>query len=112
MSQTVLKKDVANILRQVSVENGFRFNMPNGTSTNVTAFSLEDFAEKLKSVSADSILYHYPRGDFQAWIKDMLGDQELSNRLCFIKTGISGESLRKEVGKIVRKRIAELKNQS
>jgi hypothetical protein len=63
-------------------------------------------------VSADLILYHYPRGDFQAWIRDTLGDQEFSNRLCFIKTGLSGESLRKEAGKMVRKRIAELKSPS
>jgi hypothetical protein len=111
MSQVTLKKDAAKILRTVPMEEGFHFNMPNGTSTNVTATSLQDFAEKLKDVNADSIMYHYPRGDFQAWIKDTLGDRKLSNRLCFIETGIPVETLRKQVGKIVQKRIGELKHQ-
>lgn len=110
MNQLVSKQEAERILRTVPVENGFRFTFPNGTSTSLTATGLKDFAEKLKVVNADSIMYHYSRGDFQAWITGTLGDQELSNRMCFIKTGLSSESLRREVGKMVQKRIAELKS--
>ena len=68
-----------------------------------------DFLEKLKVVDVNSILFHYPRGDFQKWIENTLGEKELANRLCFIKTGLSGEKLRKQLLKIVKKRVDEIR---
>ncbi len=75
----------------------------------MTANSVEDFADKLDGVDAISIEFHYPRGDFQAWIRDVLGDVELAEKLCFIERNLPGETLRKEILRIVQKRIAELK---
>ena len=109
MSQKLSKTEALRILRVVPFENGFHFYMANGVYTKVTATSLEDFSQKLDGVDAASISFHYPRGDFQAWIKNTLGDQELANSLCFVKAGISEESLRRELLKILQKRITELK---
>jgi hypothetical protein len=109
MNKTLTKMDASKILATVPFEKGFHFYTANGAYIKVTAISLEDFVNKLDTVDADSIAFHYPRGDFQAWIGSTLGDQELSNRLCFIKTEISEENLRKELIKILRNRIAELK---
>ena len=77
--------------------------------TKIEAMSLEDFADKLDGIDASSILFHYPRGDFQAWIKNSIGDSELADKMCFIPRGISGESLRQELLKMVQKRVSELK---
>ena len=97
------------ILRNVPFETGFHFTTKNGVYTGITAVSLHDFALKLQTIDADSILFHYPRGDFQKWIQNTLGDEELANRMCFIQTNLSGEKLRSQLLKIVQKRISELK---
>ena len=99
----------AGILRNVPFETGFHFTNGNGVYTGITAVSLPDFALKLQTIEADSILFHYPRGDFQKWIQNTLGDEELANRMCFIQTNLSGEKLRSQLLKIVQKRITELK---
>ena len=109
MGQELLKPNASKILASVQFEQGFHFTTKNGVYMGLTATSLTDFASKLETVDVDSILFHYPRGDFQKWIEDTLGDTELANRLCFVKTNLSGEQLRKELVKIVQKRLNELK---
>ncbi len=104
MKQEIIKPSDA-----VKFENGFHFTTKNGVYTGITAVGLTDFASKLETVDVDSILFHYPRGDFQKWIEETLGDRELANRMCFVKIELSGEKLRKELLKIVKQRINELK---
>jgi hypothetical protein len=112
MVQDLSKKEKSNRLVSVPFDNGFHFKTENGLYTGLTATSMMDFVEKLRVVDINSILFHYPRGDFQKWVEDTLGDKELSNRLCFVKTGLSGESLRKKLLKITQKRTNELKQES
>ncbi len=93
------------ILGVVPFEHGFHFSTQQGAYTGTTATSLADFAQKLETIDVESILFHYPRGDFQKWIEETLGDKELANRMCFVKTNLSGEDLRKQLLKLVQKRI-------
>ena len=109
MSKSLIKPDSSKILSVVPSENAFFFCTAEGVYTKITAISLEDFADKLDGVDASSILFHYPRGDFQAWIRDIVGDRVLADKICFIQQGISGEKLRQELLKIVQTRISELK---
>jgi len=109
MSQEILGPNASKILASVQFEHGFHFTTKDGVYTGLTAISLAEFASKIEIVDVDSILFHYPRGDFQKWIEDTLGDTELANRLCFVKTNLSGEQLRKELLKIIKKRLIELK---
>ncbi len=102
MSQLSLK---SKILGTVQFEHGFHFFTEKEGYTGVTATSLADFAQKIETIDVNSILYHYPRDDFQKWIEDTLGDKELANKMCFIKTNIPGEDLRKQLMKLVQKRI-------
>ncbi len=97
------------ILSKVPQGKEFLFCTTEGMYTKVSANSLEDFADKLDGVDSISISFHYPRGDFQAWIKDVIGDNTLADRMCFIRRDISGEELRQELKKIISKRIKELK---
>jgi Family of unknown function (DUF5752) len=108
MSKTLTKPDASKILSAVPQENAFRFCTAEGGCTQISAISLEDFAEKLDEIDAIYILFHYPRGDFQAWIKNSVGDRELADKMCFIQRGISGDELRQELLKIVKTRISEL----
>ena len=109
MSKILSKSEGSKILSNVPQENVFHFCTAEGVYTKISAFSLEDFADKLAGIDETAILFHYPRGDFQAWIRDNLGDRELADKMCFIKRGISGEALRQELLNMVQTRISELK---
>jgi hypothetical protein len=109
MSKNLTNQDASNILSNVPEEKAFFFCTSEGVYTKVSAISLEDFAAKLNDIVDSSILFHYPRGDFQAWIRDTLKDNVLAGRMCFIQRQISGEQLRQELLKIVQTRISELK---
>ena len=109
MSKNFVKPDASKILSTVAPENAFYFFTSEGVYTGIFANSLQDFADKLDRTDESSILFHYPRGDFQAWIRDTVGDRELSDKMCFIQRGISGPQLRQELLKMVQTRISELK---
>ena len=74
----------------------------------MTAVSLADFAEKLQKIEINSVLFHFPRGDFQSWIKNTLGDEELAHRIYKIKSNLVAENLRKQLEKLVNRRIIQL----
>ena len=108
MSKTLAKIDSKKILAVVSEDRGFHFCFADQVYTMVTASSLSDFVEKLDGIDDRSVLFHYPRGDFQAWIREVIGDNELANRMCFIAPNLPGEKLRKELQTMVQQRIKEL----
>ncbi len=109
MSKTDSKKAISSkILAKVGQDRGFHFCFADQNYSMVTATSLTDFVEKLNGIDDRAILFHYPRGDFQAWIRDVLEDNELADRLCFIKPNLPGDELRKELLKMVQQRIKEL----
>jgi hypothetical protein len=102
------KTNSSKILAVVGQDRGFHFCFADQNYSMVTATSLSDFVEKLNGIDDKAILFHYPRGDFQAWIREVLGDNELANRMCFITPNLPGEKLRKELLRIVQQRIKEL----
>ena len=110
MSKALTNQDASNILSNVPEEKAFFFCTAEGVYTKVSAISLEDFAAKFNGIDDSSILFHYPRGDFQAWIRDTVKDNVLAGRMCFIERNISGEKLRQELLKMVQTRISELKD--
>ena len=112
MSQNLSKADAPSILRTVSFEQGFHFTTEKGGYIGITATSISDFLMKLETVDVDSVLFHYPRGDFQKWIQDILGDKELANRMCLTQPNSSAEKLRNQLLQIVRKRLSELQKQT
>jgi hypothetical protein len=73
--------------------------------TGITANSLVEFAEKLKTVPIESVMFHFQRQDFQKWFKNTIGDEELAKRVDQIKA--QNENLRKDLSQTVQKRIVE-----
>ena len=96
------------ILRPVPYEKGFHFFMTDGHYTGETALSLCGFLKDLRNVDAQSIRYHFERGDFQKWIRITLGDTELSDRLDKVDKKMPPESLATILAAVVQKRISEL----
>ncbi len=98
-------------LSSVQHEKGFHFFTEIGNYTGVTAISLDEFARKLDTVPVESVMFHFQRQDYQRWLIDVIGDNELAKRIDEIKEteGTSGESLRKVLSQTVQGAIENLK---
>jgi alpha-amylase len=80
-------RDVAMELRCLPPEKAFRFHSP-AVYTGFTAYSLDDFGKMLNYVPSDSVAYHIERGDFAAWIGDVLLDGGLAEQVKECKSRI------------------------
>jgi len=103
------KSPYSKILNIVPYAQGFHFCTANGNSTGVTAIGLVDFAEKLKTIDIGSIDFHFRCGDFQKWVRDILGDGDLAEKISQTEKGLCGEDLRTELLETINSRIAHLK---
>jgi len=87
-------------------------DMISARCTGMTASSAVEFAEKLQIIPLESVMFHFQRQDFQKWLKNTVGDEELAKRIDQIKAWASDENLRKELFKTVHNRINELTKSS
>ena len=82
--------------------------MPEGHYTGETAMSLCSFLRDLGSVDVQSIKFHFERGDFQKWLKNSVGDDELAGIIDKLDKKIPEEKLGEKLAETVQKRISEL----
>jgi len=98
------------ILRSFTVDRGFTFFYEFARPTDLTVHSLEEFNSALKVVDVTSIEFHTERGDFERWIRYVVGDSTLADRLKEIKPQrLNIEILRKRIITVVEQRLKELK---
>jgi hypothetical protein len=100
-----------NPLRIVSHDQSFHFYTSVEHYCGVSSNSLEEFANALQYVCSEAIIFHFERGDFQNWIRDIIGDVELAQRIDEIKMcarQLSEECCRKELVEAVNIRILQL----
>jgi len=102
------KATISEILRTVPRHEGFQFFRGLGDSTEKVATSLADFVEKMRVVDIRSVNFHFKRQDFEKWIRDVIGDAELSRRISRMRKEAHGEKLRNEIIQIMRGRLEEL----
>jgi hypothetical protein len=96
-------------LSTVNYDCGFHFYTAIGDYTGVTAVSLQDLAQKMRSISIRSVRFHFERGDFQRWIRTLLCASELAEDIGLIKPHFSDEALRREIISKLEEHIARLK---
>ncbi len=112
-TKTIVTKAVASkILADVPYMNGFHFYTAYGNYMEETADNLCEFAEILHSIDEGSIGFHFPRGDFQKWIRETIEDKELAERIDAIKPTEDVEDLRNALLKVINTRMSELKELS
>jgi hypothetical protein len=71
----------------------------------IYAQSLEEFYRQIKQVCSDSLSFHLYRGDFENWIRDVLGDNELAEEVGNLKElKLNGEELRRDLIKTIDSR--------
>jgi len=105
-----ISKDMAmKALSPILPQSAFYFYTDVGAPTGKAAASLEEFCNQLKTIGVTSIEFHMGRGDFENWVKNVLGDMELAARLERIKIlSLSGEELRTKVYDEVKTRYDAL----
>ena len=91
------------MLETVVLSESFLFFTDQGQYSGQYASSLSDFVQKLNGVPLKSVEFHWARGDFSKWIKDIFGDESLANRIDQIDKSIKGEELRNTIKRIVEK---------
>ncbi len=107
--------ETKNPLRVVPDAKGFHFYTGVGDYCGVSVHSLEEFADALQYVCSEAIVFHFERGDFQNWIRYVIGDAELAQVLDNIKMcerHLAAESCRKEIVERVNIRILQLEANS
>jgi hypothetical protein len=100
-----------NPLRVVPGALGFHFYMAVGDYCGVSVYSLEEFADALQYVCSEAVVFHFERGDFQNWVREVIGDDELAKKLDDIKKcerHLAAESCRKEITERVNIRLLQL----
>jgi hypothetical protein len=96
------------ILRQVPYDQGFHFFMPDGHYSGEIAMSLCSFLRDLGSVDVQSIKFHFDRGDFQKWLRNTIGDEELARIIDELDKESPEENLQNKLLNVVQRRISEL----
>jgi len=98
-------------LRVVPHVQGFHFYRAIGCCIGVTSCSLEELSDAVQKVCSDAIIFHFERGDFQNWIRDVIGDTELAQRIDEIRLcsrQLSEGFCRKELVERINVRILQL----
>jgi hypothetical protein len=98
------------ILSPVSYDKGFHFFMPDGHYTGETAVSLCSLLRDLGGVDPQSIKFHFDRGDFQKWLRAVIGDEELARVIDDLDNRVPEENLQEKLVDAVQKRISELQS--
>ena len=96
------------ILKSVPMQEAFMFFTDMGQYTGESSSSLTDFFKKLTKIPLKSIDFHFKRGDFEKWIREVLGDEFLANEISKIDRTIHGEELRTTIQSIVKRRLDQL----
>jgi hypothetical protein len=107
-SSRVLDVNSDRILRTVKDPEAFYFYEAIGKPTGEVARNLHDFAERVKSVRKESLLFHSQRSDFPNWVEKILGDSRLAEQLRQISPSNSVD-VRTTLCRTVENRLDELK---
>jgi hypothetical protein len=108
LQKSLTKEQVTRILSTVTYDRAFWFYNGLGKPSGEHAISLQDFRNKLKVVSSESLVFHLKRRDFQNWISEVIGDADLASRLDKIQA--KNNALRGTLSAFVSNRIKELQD--
>jgi hypothetical protein len=104
---TMHKENTQKLLRRVSTQEAFYFARGIGDYTGQSAASLTEFTEILCTVDAKAIDFHMERGDFERWVRNIFGDEELARRINKA-IGSPLNSRREELVTIMTARLKEI----
>lgn len=101
-SRKVRSKSAARYLRCVSPDRAFHFCTPYHRE-GFSAHSLDEFVKLMDLASDECILHHCNRSDLYNWIRDVIGDTMLAERIHPLRD-------RQEIKNVITNRIDQLWN--
>ena len=94
-------KNALKISKAVDAEVAFHFYIDVDKPLGFTAQSMEEFYRSIKQVPSDALEFHLYRGDFENWLKQVIGDDGLAETVSGLKAEqLHGEDLRKALLKV------------
>lgn len=103
------KATITKLLRTVPKNEGLELFKAPGDFTGKTATSLSDLHDKIKQVDIRAVNHHFKRREFEKWIRNNIGDEELARRFGRLDRELHGEKLRTQMMTLIKTRIDELK---
>jgi len=83
----------------------FSFYVAVGQPAGLSARSLVEFYEVVGKVDVASLEFHLYRGDFENWVKAIVGDAVLASEFESLRHGeLKGESLREKLAAVIEAR--------
>jgi len=99
-----------NVLQEsVPKEKAFYFFRDVGQYTGKSALDLEEFYEMMDKVPLQCLEFHFLRGDFERWIREVIGDEHLASQIHSINKSLKNKKLKAMLKRKVRRRINQLK---
>lgn len=95
------------ILRTVPRDKAFHFYEGLGKPTGEFAESLLDFGNKIMTLQSFSLVFHLKRKDIENWIKEIIGDSTLAERISNMDPNVF--DLKWKLYAMIELRIIELK---
>jgi predicted transcriptional regulator len=87
---------------QVPEDKTFSFYVELNKPLGFSAHSLEEFYRLAKQVCSDALEFHLYRGDFENWLRDVVGDGDLALDVSGLHVeGLKGEELRKGLLRVI-----------
>jgi len=112
--ESLNREVITKILGTVTYDQAFYFYEDMGKPTGDFAISLSDFCNKISTVVPKCMVFHIKRGDFENWIREVLGDTELAQRISKLKTSDKiwkkEVTLRDKLHSMVKDRVNELRD--
>ena len=85
-------------MKKVPKEKAFYFFTSIDNYTGENASSPEEFLEKVKEIDSKSLEFHLHRGDFEKWVREVWGYEELAEKMTKTeKLNLKGEPLRTHI---------------
>lgn len=100
------RSEIKKMLRTVPENEAFNFYEGVGKPTGHKASSLVDFREEINAVGLRSLIFHLRRRDFERWIREVVGDWKLAERIGRIN--LNSYDLQVRLYTVVSKRIKNL----
>lgn len=105
---------ISKVLATVVYDKAFFFFEGVGKPSGEYAISLADFCNKINMVPSECLVFHLQRGDFENWLRDIIGDRELSDRINGLRSKKTlwknDATIRTSLHALVRGRIVELQD--
>jgi len=98
------------VMRTTPDDKAFYFFWDIGRYTGISAGSLEEFYEKISTAPSKSLEFHFVRGDFERWVREVLGDSHLADMIGSIDRSLKDKKLRAMLKMKICRRINQLRS--